>query len=323
MASLTKADSDPRAALVRCPACGHKLDEPTPPKCPLCHVDFGDDRITGLDVSPYAKAYARDAHGWHGMCEWVWFARTERLKHLALMRSSAASRRFRRINIFVLSLSLAAFEMTRSGWRWVRASPALEPTGSRTPGGHFWMHAAQAPRPLPLDQPEEAFVDIWWNPVQAMIASAAAFLAALLLLAVALAILRRFTDKAHLPAYRGEGRLSAAQDYGTAWLVPVLVAALIATLRPISYVGAMNGWSWSPPRSVFELSAAIVAAFAGILWWFWLIRLGATAPPKTRGRLVTYFALMTPIVFACAITAWWVGIPALCRPLFGYLELRF
>ena len=96
-----------RASVSRCPACGQRLDPPGATRCPLCNFDFGDDRVTGADVTPYAKAYTQGDPGWSAMCRWVWFAGAERLKHIALMRASAAARRFAWTNTLWLALGLA------------------------------------------------------------------------------------------------------------------------------------------------------------------------------------------------------------------------
>ena len=114
-------------------------------------------------MTPYAKAYARGLAGWRRMGEWVWFCGHGRLKHLAMMRASAASRRFAHLNLALLAVGLALLEATRTGWRWVAASPAFEPTGSTQPAGVGWIHVVGASRPLPPDLPPESIVDLWWK----------------------------------------------------------------------------------------------------------------------------------------------------------------
>src|SRR3990172_1252135 len=122
-----------RPLVSRCPACGQRVDPPDAARCPLCDLNFGDNRVTGADVTPYAKAYAQGNPGWWTMCRWVWFAGSERLKHIALMRTSAAARRFAWINALWLALCIAGFQATRVGWRDVGASPVVEPSGSINP----------------------------------------------------------------------------------------------------------------------------------------------------------------------------------------------
>ena len=50
-----------RKPLLRCPACGERIDPSSPTKCPLCEFEFGDDRVTNADVTPYAAAAFSDA----------------------------------------------------------------------------------------------------------------------------------------------------------------------------------------------------------------------------------------------------------------------
>lgn len=311
-----------RTALVRCPACGHHLEQATPSRCPLCDLDFGDDRVTGLDTSPYARTYAQDNPGWWAMCAWVWFAGPQRLKHLALMRSSAASRRFRRINTLLLSLALGLLEASRIGWRWVSDVAAVEPTGSTLPVGAGWFHMAATPRPLPTDLPRETAVDAWWNPAQGVVAFAAAVIAAWLLLAAILYLLRVAVSAAHRPPYDREGRMTAALHYSTAWLVLLIVPLVILALRPFAFLGSIGGWRWSPSRSAFELPGAALAACICILWWFWLIRLGSTAPLKTRGMVVACFAILAPLLAGGAAVLWRLW-PSLYAPLFSYMQVMF
>ena len=176
------------------------------------------------------------------MSEWVWFAGWERLKHLGLMRASVASTRFARLNVLMLALGLGIFQAARYGWRWVTNSPALDPNFE--PSGIGWLHVASAPQHLMPQPAPGVAVNLWWNPLQAGVAVGAGLAAAALLMWVVLALLRAGVRLAHKPPYREEQRMSAAIHYSTAWGFLIFTGTLVAGLRPVSYVGAMQRWSW-------------------------------------------------------------------------------
>lgn len=312
-----------RPSLRRCPACGQRVEPPLPARCPLCDFDFRDDRVTGMDVTPYAKAYSLGEPGWQRMSEWVWFAGRERLKHLALMRTSAASRRFALLNILLLAAGLSLFQATLVGWKWVTGLPVIEPTGSTEPAGSGWIHLAAAPRPLPPDRAPEMPVDLWWNPVQTVIAAATAGIAGLLAIWLVLLLVRLGVRRAHIPPYRKEGRMTAAMHYSTAWGIPIFVGAIILGLSPVSFAGTMVQWRWCPPQRVFVLAAAVLAGFGVAMWWFWLGRLGTTAPARTRGRVIAFFAVGAPLIVVLMAAGLWWGLPLLYDPLFKALNLAF
>lgn len=274
-------------------------------------------------MTPYARAYARGEPGWRRMLEWVWYASGGRLKHLALMRASAASRRFVRLSTVLLAVGLAVFQVSRVGWRRVTASPEIEPTGSTTPAGDGWYLVAESPRPLPPGQAPEVPVDLWWNPVQTIVAFVTAWLGAVLLIWLMLILVRAGVRWAHTPPYRIEQRMTAAVHYSFAWSAPVFLGAVVAGLRPLSYTGAIECWAWYPSQRGFLLSAAVFAGFGVIMWWFWLVRLGSTAPTKTYVRVVVFWALGAPVIVAALSTGWWWGLDLLYEPLFGVLHVQF
>ncbi len=312
-----------RSTTGRCPACGQHIKQPLPTRCPLCDFDFRDSRVTGADVTPYAKCFSMGVPGWRRMSEWVWFAGWERLKHLALMRASAASRRFALVNMLMLAGGLGVFQATVVGWRWVTAAPATEPTGSTGPTGAGWIHVVAAPRPLPPDQPAEIPVDLWWSPAQMLIATATAIVAGLIVMWAVLAIVRAGVRLAHRRAYRSEQRMTAALHYSAAWGVPVVLAALVLGLRPVAFAGKMAQWSWYPDQRGLLLAAAVLAGFGVTMWWFWLWRLGAAAPARTRGRVIGFFALGTPLIAGLAAAGWWLGLRLLYAHLFTALGVNF
>ncbi len=304
----TTASRGGGSGLVRCPACGQRLATPAPSRCPLCELDFGDDRATGVDLSPYAQAYLAGELGWFAMCKWVWFAGAGRLNHLARMRSSAASRQFLCINLTFFSLGLALFQTSQVGWRWVSAVPAIEPTGSIAPRGGGWRHVAETPRPLPPTLAPESYVDLWWNPSQMVIAMVGAFVGGWFIAGLAMLLLRWGMSLAHLAPLRREQRMTAALHYSSAWLIPLVLAAGLLAPVPLAYIGAIARWSWHPPRVMFEVAAGAVAALTVVWWWFWMLRLGSTAPPRTRGRVSFFVAAGAPLILTAAGAGWWFGL---------------
>jgi len=317
------AKTETRLLVSRCPACGQRVDPPDADRCPLCSFDFGDDRVTGADVTPYAKAYAEGNPGWWTMCRWVWFGGSDRLKHMALMRVSAAAKRFAWINALWLSLGIAGFQATRVGWREVGASPVVEASGSTKPLGRGWLHVASAPRPLPPSQALQIPVDLWWNPAQALIASVIAGLIALLLMWLLLNFIRLGVTFAHFAVYRGEQRMSAAFLYGTAWWIPALVGIAICLLCPLAFVGQVSKWGRFPTNQGLLLIAGPIVGLAATQWWFWLIRLGATAPARTRNRVMAFCTLGVPPLLLGESFAWWFGLNAFHEFLFVRLNMHF
>ena len=159
--------------------------------------------------------------------------------------------------------------------------------------------------------------------MQVLIAVVTAGLMALLLLSLVMYLLNRGVTLAHSAPYRGEQRMTAAIHYSTAWAMPMLLSLLVIELRPASFVGAISQWSWHPPERGVVLSAAVVAAFALTMWWFWLGRLGATAPARTRWRVIVLLVLGAPILVITSGVLWWYGLGRLYNPTMKALDLTF
>lgn len=257
------------------------------------------------------------------MSEWVWFAGAERLNHLGLMRASAASRRFARLNVLLLAAGAALLQGNRVGWRWVAASPVAESPESAARTGLGWIHVASAPRPLPLGPTSEAPVDLWWNPVQALLGMVSGFVLAFIGLALLLRLVQLGATWVHPAPHRGEQRMTAAIHYGTAWFIPVFLAAPVAVLRTVAYFGEVQRWPWYPSREGFVLSAGVLGGFGAVLWWFWLVRVSATARARARGRVIAFVAVASPMIAAAAAAGWWLGLDRLHDPLFGWLNLVY
>lgn len=117
--------------------------------------------------------------------------------------------------------------------------------------------------------------------------------------------------------------MTAAIHYSTAWSVLIFLAAIVLGFRPLSFVGKIARWPWSPPELGFVLSAAVLAGFGVIMWWFWLVRLGVTARERTRGRVIAFLALGAPLILTVVAGAWWLGLDQVYSHLFSALNLSF
>lgn len=317
---MTKHRSS-RSSTLRCPACGQCLESPLPVKCSLCHYNFGDDRATGADVTPYAKSYTQGKPGRWEMTRWTWFAGGGRLKHLALMRSSAASRRFARINVLLLSFVLGLLQWTRVGWKGMAEIDGASPDVLVKPAGEGWFHVASVPRPIPPDRAIELPIDLWWNAAQSMIAIVSGMMVALILIVLVQSWLQKGITKSHDAIYREEQRMTAALHYGTAWSFWIIIATLVLLLTPIAYVGELQSWSWYPTANGLMAVAGVFGGAGLTLWWIWLIRLGACAPASCRSRVVLYCALATPLVISAAVCIWRYGLDMLYDVLFPMMKL--
>jgi len=312
-----------RSKLLRCPGCGQRLPSPAPTRCPLCDLDFGDDRVTDVDATPYARAYAGEEFGWRAMLDWVWYARAERLKHLALMRSSAASRQFRLINVSILVCMLGVLLLSRVGWHRTYAPAVAEAAVEIKPAGDAWRRVASLPRPLPTDLPPDRAVDLWWNPAQSGLGLAVGVPMAYIVVLFMLTVQRLLITGAHHAAYRRDGRMTAAVHYATAWFVPMAITAVLLLFVPVTFITDLKRVSWIPPSEFLEIAAAVFTSFGLVLWWFWFMRLGATAPPRTRARVVAMMGLSPPLLAIGAAAGWWYATEWLLRLLFEKLRLGF
>jgi hypothetical protein len=159
--------------------------------------------------------------------------------------------------------------------------------------------------------------------VHTVIVIVTAVLTALFMNWLVMLLLREGVMGAHKPPYRADQRMTAAIHYGAAWGVLIFFGAIAIALRPLALAGTIARWPWCPPERVFVLAAAVLGGFGVIMWWFWLIRLGATAPARTRGRVIAFFALGAPLIVVLAVAAWWYGLDQAYDPLFGLLRLSF
>ncbi len=306
-----------RAPILRCPACGNRFEQPAPPKCDLCGFEIDGGSATGADLTPYAQAYARGEGAWLRMLEWVWFAGSERIRHAALLRASAASRRFAQLNCVLLAVAVTIVQLInpQTCWHWSKARN-VEPTDASG-----WVQVAVASQPTLAGS--QAPVALWWSVPQAAMTAALSLATALFVIWLTLVILGLLIEAAHLPNYRGEYRMSAAMHYSTAWVIPLVVAALIAGLSPLGYAGDITGASWTPSPATIQIAAGTVGGLGLFLWWFWLVRVAVAAPIRTRTRVATFFAVGVPLVAAAMATGWYVGLWRLSEVLVESFKLSF
>ena len=310
--------------MLRCPDCGQRLGSDAPQGCSLCGFRFHDSRSTSDDTTIYADAYSREAPGWWAMCRWVFFASASRTKHLGLMRASMASRHFATVNVFLLSFGLAIIAFTEFGWAHKDllaanpdASSALHPVGSG------WFQLVAAPRNLIARGTTDVVNDLWWNPAQAIIAVGVGAALGWLVLRVLLFLVRGGVTLAHRPEYRKESRMTAAINYGTAWFVPLLVAAAVLAFRPLGFVGEVAGWRWMPADGSLQLIAGVLAGFGVGAWWYWSVRLGFATPAATRTRVTVFYAIGVPVLTCAAVLAWRGLLSYTTAVVFQGLDLLF
>lgn len=308
----------------RCPACGQRIAEAAPESCELCGFDFGLERAaTSDDTTPFAEAFTHEQPGHWRMIKWVWTAPAGRIKHLALMRSSAASRAFFFRYFLLMATALGVLLGTQHGWHEATASPSIESTGSVKPHGQGWLHVAATPNPYRTTASPATPVDLWWNVPQAVIAAVAGFVGGLIVLWLVFRLIRTGVELSHGSRYRGEGRMTAALNYSAAWFVPVLLSCVLLLFRPVSEVGGIARWEWSPSQLSLNILVGMVAAACYVLWWFWLLRLGWTAPADTRSRVEWLFGLGLPVLVAAGGAAWWFGLDYVLTHLFASWKLHF
>jgi hypothetical protein len=286
--------------------------------CKVCGFAFGDKRVTSDDTTPYALAYAEGNRAWWRMCRWIWGATTERLKHLALMRASPASRHFRFANILLLAFASIVLQAAYNGWHIVSVALTQGMEAIR-PAGRGWLNILSSRHASGAIGKR---VDAWWNPAQAILAIVAGFLATLVVCYLLMAAVRWLIERAHRREYRGEQRMTAAVDYSTAWIIPASPAAIVIAFLPIASIGEETRSAVISGTAVAIL-AALIAAPPAVLWWIWLIRLGATAPADSHGAVQALVVIGVPLLTIVAAGGWWLGLQAFLEYVFTAMGLNF
>jgi hypothetical protein len=228
------------------------------------------------------------------MCRWVYAAGSQRLAHLSLMRPSAASRRFARLNALLLALTAAVAVFANTGWHVVQRGPGIDPTKA-VPAGKGWGQVVARPPSLPVQADRVTPVSLWWNlPWAAMMAP----ITLVLTLATGLLlvwIIGRGSQRALRGASAGTPRLRCAVHYGTAGVNLVALALAVSILRPLGLVGQVRGWTLLKSPALFNIVIVLLALVGLASWWFWLIRLAETTPKETRRTASRYFVAWAPL----------------------------
>lgn len=302
------------SAAARCPACGQPLDPPDVARCPLCKQSLAveDFRATGEDITPYAKSLAAGRGGWLAMCQWVCTAGGQRLKHIALIRASHASRRFALICCLWFSLGLALVQGTRTGWNATRVFPD---TPIVKPAGGGWMKLVTSSATNPNE--------LWWNGAQSLIGAVVGGLSGLLILALWRTLAGVGVILAHPASFRGEQRMTAALHYSLAWGMPAFLASVLFLFRPLCICGETAKASWAPPDSMVLTVAGVLGAISATGWWIWLVRLGATAPPAVGSRVTVFMLVGAPGLAIALGAGWWFGWEWISPRLFTLMNMQF
>ncbi|HEY3243515.1 MAG TPA: hypothetical protein VGM03_09205 [Phycisphaerae bacterium] len=285
-----------------CPRCGKRPVKLVDGRCAACGHVARDQPVTSEDTTLYAQRQTGGRGGWWAMAIWIFTAGTARIKYLALIRASRASRRFVRVAALWIGLCGASFAATHVGWRLVTDVPAAAVMGQHVrPVGDGWHLVSSRPPAPEVDVQHAEPTHLWWNALSSLIAGGVGLVVALALVWVFVGLLRRFTERALRPPHRGQQRLSAAIHYDFAWAAWLLPVALVLALLPLGYVRQVQRAAPYPPLDALYAIAAVIAAIALLMGWFTLIRIGATAPAASRARVVTLFALWTPLLAAALL----------------------
>ncbi len=210
---------------------------------------------------------------------------------------------------------MTVLQLTQVGWHW---SPADEGDAG---GGSGWLEVASAPPGTIVDQ--AAPTRLWWNFPQAALAGSVGLVTAILVIWLTMLLVAACVEFAHRSSYRGEYRMTAAMHYGTAWVLLILIGALVLGFLPLSYCGAMAGWKWFPSEMSVTIAGGAVGGLGVCLGWFWLVRISATAPVRTRTRVASFFAVGLPVIVAAAACGWHLGLMKLYEILTPMFDLDF
>jgi hypothetical protein len=136
-------------------------------------------------------------------------------------------------------------------------------------------------------------------------------------------LIRKGAAGLHQAPHGGEQRMTAAIDYSTAFALPIVIGALVGTFHVLSVVGSAGQWAAYPPAGSFKLIAGIVAGLGAVFWWFWLLRLGAAAPARSRRAVMTFLGAAVPLIIAGVAIGWWFALDASLVPLFKRMGINF
>lgn len=306
--------------LERCPDCGQPVPSREARTCEMCGSEFVDRRVTNADVTPYAEAFSRNEPGFLRMLRWVVFASSERIKHLGLMRKSAASTRFASSAILWFSLAVLLYSNSRIGWHTIGGLGEHASQALLKPTGNGWFRISSASSNPTVGAPSTQ--GLWWNPAQGLIAGAFAFVAGIALSWLCLGVLGWGATLAHSRQFRGEGRMSAAIAYSMAFFALCVIGGVVISMRPFFYI--LNANSTTRPSSdAVEILAVIATGAPLVVWWLWLIRLGSSAPASTRNKVTALMIVAPPVCLTGIVAAIYWGLEWFEHSVFPLMHLQY
>jgi hypothetical protein len=302
MPAMAIDKSTQRKQIPRCPACGQPIETLVRGRCSLCDFQIEDEPVTADDATPFAQNEARSRREWWAMTKWMWTAGAGRLSHLSLMRVSPAARNYARRSLMAIAITAAVCWLVLTGWHAVTMLPVEAGGEPPEPSGKGWVNLARMPAETvpPANNPSRV-IAWWWHPALALTGAVGALVAGLLLGWLLLGILRRGVERALLPQYRGQHRLSAALCYSMAWATPLVPAGLVLALLPLCRLAQVGEWWVRPPTAIAYGPAAVVAGLAVVMLWFGLTRLALTVPVRTRTRVVLFCGVGMPLIAVAMI----------------------
>jgi hypothetical protein len=293
-------------------------------RCVTCGQVLIEAAVTSEDTTLYAQRLEAGRRGWWSMAWWVFTAGSARISFLARMRASRASRRFVRIGALYVALCAAVLAAAHMGWKLVADVPITPMMGEHVkPTGDGWYLITQGPAPSDERAEHPEPTDLWWNPSSSLIAGVSAFVTALLLVWVLVALLRGLVERALQPRHRGQERLAAAIHYDFAWAVWLLPATFVLLLLPLGYVGRVQRNAPYPPIEALFVVAAVVLAVGLLMGWFTLIRAGATVPAGSRGRALALLGVWAPLIAAALLVGTGLGLWQLLNLVVAALNLQW
>ncbi|GMU36101.1 MAG: hypothetical protein KJ057_00255 [Phycisphaerae bacterium] len=285
----------------RCPACGQRFHPPPPPRCDLCEYPLTEPATTNVDTTPFARAYSEGRRAWWAMAAWICLASGERVRHLMLMRSSAASRRFFLVGVLWLALAAALVHVAWIGWRESIPEQA-------TQRGAGWVVVASPPQSGPVLASQKMPLVLWWNVRLAGMVLGISFVTALFLAWLVLVTLRGLAEGFLDAGHRGEGRMTAAWHYAAGWFPPLVLGGLCFALYPVARASALGGWGVMISPEAVVATAGVLAALGVAGAWFYVLRLSAGAPVRARRKMLVFAGIITPGVTAAAAAGWHFGL---------------
>lgn len=292
------------ADLPTCPFCTNPLLNPAQSMCPMCGAILSIPEAVSDDCTPYTDKTRRS---YPKMMWWVLTAGSYRLGHIARMRRSRSSSRFALLSLLQLALACTLWTAPSHGWERIESRGSGLSDEYPQPKGEGWKLIGMAPWARDRVGGAAVLVRLWWNPGLWGITLAITFVATLLVGRFVLWWIRIRSNRALKAPYRDEGRFTAAIDYWTAHVPPLVLAGLFYGASLLQSLGRIRGWELQWPRAVHVVPAYLIAGLTLFLMCFWLVRMAHTSPPETAARVSRYFGLWAPLAASTIMGGWLVG----------------